>query len=137
MKSLPSSPLKGLSPNLAIDPTERKEIIVGILVAMFLAALDQTIVAPALPTIGSSLRNAEYLSWIVTAYLLTATAVMNGDERDRVFSSGIREERLKGSQFAALSGLLFFLQHEKSLRFRFSSSFRFAAFRLFDKLLQL
>jgi hypothetical protein len=48
VKSLPSSPLKGLSPNLAIDPTERKEIIVGILVAMFLAALDQTIVAPAL-----------------------------------------------------------------------------------------
>jgi MFS family permease len=42
---------------------------------LFLAALDQTIVAPALPTIGSSLGNAEYLSWIVTAYLLTATAV--------------------------------------------------------------
>ena len=58
-----------------IDPTARKEIIVGVLLAMFLAALDQTIVAPALPTIGSSLGNAEYLSWIVTAYLLTATAV--------------------------------------------------------------
>src|SRR6202007_1927410 len=42
---------------------------------MFLAALDQTIVAPALPTIGSSLGNAEYLAWIVTAYLLAATAV--------------------------------------------------------------
>ena len=47
----------------------------GVLLAMFLAALDQTIVAPALPTIGSSLGNTEYLSWIVTAYLLTATAV--------------------------------------------------------------
>src|ERR1700741_312446 len=58
-----------------IDPTARREIIVGVLLAMFLAALDQTIVAPALPTIGSSLGNAEYLSWIVTAYLLTATAV--------------------------------------------------------------
>src|SRR6516162_4877705 len=62
-----------LSP--AIDPAALREIIVGILIAMFLAALDQTIVAPALPTIGSSLGNAEYLSWIVTVYLLTATAV--------------------------------------------------------------
>jgi EmrB/QacA subfamily drug resistance transporter len=58
-----------------LDPAARRDIIVGVLLAMFLAALDQTIVAPALPTIGSSLGNAEYLSWIVTAYLLTATAV--------------------------------------------------------------
>jgi EmrB/QacA subfamily drug resistance transporter len=63
------------SSSQTIDPAARKEIIVGVLLAMFLAALDQTIVAPALPTIGSSLGNAEYLSWIVTAYLLTATAV--------------------------------------------------------------
>jgi EmrB/QacA subfamily drug resistance transporter len=58
-----------------IDPAARREIIVGVLLAMFLAALDQTIVAPALPTIGSTLGNTEYLAWIVTAYLLTATAV--------------------------------------------------------------
>jgi hypothetical protein len=51
----------------ALDPAARRDIIVGVLLAMFLAALDQTIVAPALPTIGSSLGNAEYLSWIVTA----------------------------------------------------------------------
>jgi EmrB/QacA subfamily drug resistance transporter len=63
------------SPSQVLDPAARREIIVGVLLAMFLAALDQTIVAPALPTIGSSLGNAEYLSWIVTAYLLTATAV--------------------------------------------------------------
>jgi EmrB/QacA subfamily drug resistance transporter len=75
VKSSPPSQLEGLSQARAIELTERKEIIIGILVAMFLAALDQTIVAPALPTIGSSLGNAEYLSWIVTAYLLTATAV--------------------------------------------------------------
>jgi EmrB/QacA subfamily drug resistance transporter len=62
-------------PSETIDPAARRDIIVGVLLAMFLAALDQTIVAPALPTIGSSLGNTEYLSWIVTAYLLTATAV--------------------------------------------------------------
>jgi EmrB/QacA subfamily drug resistance transporter len=62
-------------PSWTIDRSARRDIIVGVLVAMFLAALDQTIVAPALPTIGASFGHTEYLSWIVTAYLLTATAV--------------------------------------------------------------
>ena len=50
-------------------------IIVGILLAMFLSALEQTIVAPALPTIGRVLADVENLSFVVTAYLLAATAV--------------------------------------------------------------
>ena len=50
-------------------------IISGVLVAMILAALDQTIVVTALPTIGRSLGNPEYLPWVVTAYLLSSTAV--------------------------------------------------------------
>ena len=54
---------------------EIRRIIFGILIAMFLAALDQTIVATALPTIGRELGDAELLSWIVTAYLVTATAI--------------------------------------------------------------
>ena len=49
-------------------------IIVGIMLAMFLSALEQTIVAPALPTIGRRLGDIENLSWVVTAYLLAATA---------------------------------------------------------------
>jgi EmrB/QacA subfamily drug resistance transporter len=57
-----------------LKESERRGIIVGVLTAMLLAALDQTIVAPALPTIGAKLGNTEYLSWVVTAYLLTATA---------------------------------------------------------------
>jgi EmrB/QacA subfamily drug resistance transporter len=57
-----------------LQETERRGIIIGVLTAMLLAALDQTIVAPALPTIGARLGNTEYLSWVVTAYLLTATA---------------------------------------------------------------
>jgi EmrB/QacA subfamily drug resistance transporter len=57
-----------------LQETERRGIIIGVLTAMLLAALDQTIVAPALPTIGARLGNTEYLSWVVTAYLLTSTA---------------------------------------------------------------
>ena len=50
-------------------------IIFGVIVAMILAALDQTIVVTALPTIGRSLGGPEYLPWVVTAYLLSSTAV--------------------------------------------------------------
>ncbi len=41
---------------------------------MFLSALEQTIVAPALPAIGRSLGNVDDLSWVITAYLLALTA---------------------------------------------------------------
>ena len=54
---------------------DRTVTMVGILTAMLLAALDQSIVTPAMPTIGGDLGNSEYLPWIVTSYLLTATAV--------------------------------------------------------------
>jgi EmrB/QacA subfamily drug resistance transporter len=46
----------------------------GLLLGMFLAALDQTIVATALPTIVGDLGGLDHLSWVVTAYLLTSTA---------------------------------------------------------------
>ena len=45
------------------------------MLAMFLGALDQTIVATALPTIGRTFGDLGDLSWVVTAYLLTGTAV--------------------------------------------------------------
>jgi len=54
---------------------EVRSIIIGVLVAMFLAALDQTIIATAMPTIGAQLGDFEQLPWVVTSYLLAATAV--------------------------------------------------------------
>jgi EmrB/QacA subfamily drug resistance transporter len=50
-------------------------IIGGLALAMFLGALNQTIVATALPTIGRAFDDFENLSWIVIAYLLTSTLV--------------------------------------------------------------
>src|SRR5712691_11333090 len=58
-----------------LDHAMIRPIIAGIMLAMFLSALEQTIVAPALPTIGSVLGDVENLSFVVTAYLLAATAV--------------------------------------------------------------
>ena len=59
----------------ALTHPEIRTIVLGIMLAMFLGALDQTIVATALPTIGRHFGNLDDLSWVVTAYLLTGTAV--------------------------------------------------------------
>jgi EmrB/QacA subfamily drug resistance transporter len=50
-------------------------VFVGLMLGMFLAALDATIVATALPTIVGELGGLERLSWVVTAYLLAQTVV--------------------------------------------------------------
>lgn len=49
-------------------------VFVALMLGMFLASLDQTIVATALPTIIGELGGISHLSWVVTAYLLTSTA---------------------------------------------------------------
>src|SRR5215475_7160540 len=59
----------------AFTHAEVRAIVLGLMLAMFLAALNQTIVATAMPTIGRQFDDFENLSWIVTAYLLTSTAV--------------------------------------------------------------
>src|SRR4051812_40650115 len=59
--------------------TERRRFrmtFAGLLLAMLLASLDQTIVATALPTIVGDLGGLDQLSWVVTAYLLGATVSM-------------------------------------------------------------
>ena len=48
-------------------------VIGALMLGMFLAALDQTVVSTALPTIVGDLHGASHLSWVVTAYLLAAT----------------------------------------------------------------
>jgi EmrB/QacA subfamily drug resistance transporter len=58
----------------ALTHPEIRTIVMGIMLTMFLGALDQTIVATALPTIGRHFNNLDDLSWVVTAYLLTGTA---------------------------------------------------------------
>ncbi|NBX10409.1 MAG: MFS transporter, partial [Marivivens sp.] len=50
-------------------------IIASIGVLLLLAALDQTIVSTALPTIVADLGGLEHLSWVVTAYMLASTVV--------------------------------------------------------------
>ena len=49
-------------------------VFAALMLGMFLAALDQTIVSTALPTIVGDLGGLEHLSWVVTSYLLATTA---------------------------------------------------------------
>jgi len=57
------------------DLSRRRVLIIigALMLGMLLAALDQTIVATALPTIVADLHGASHLAWIVVAYLLAAT----------------------------------------------------------------
>lgn len=64
-----------ISPKAPLTPAEVRTILMSLLLTMFLAALDQTIVATALPTIGRQFGDVNNLSWVITAYLLASTAV--------------------------------------------------------------
>lgn len=91
----------------------RRTVLVAIgalLLGMLLAALDQTIVSTALPTIVSDLGGLEHLSWVVTAYLLASTAATPlwgklGDQygRKRLFQTAI-VIFLIGSALCGLAG---------------------------------
>jgi EmrB/QacA subfamily drug resistance transporter len=81
MESVPA-PAEQVMPSLEEDPalglTQRAklEILGAIMLGMFLAALDQTIVGPVLPKIVSDLQGVDYYTWVVTIYLLTSTVTV-------------------------------------------------------------
>ncbi|OLO35699.1 MFS transporter [Streptomyces sp. MNU77] len=87
------------SPPAPGEGQSHRNVLVAIgalLLGMLLAALDQTIVSTALPTIVSELGGLDHLSWVVTAYLLAATAATPlwgklGDQygRKRLFQTAI------------------------------------------------
>src|SRR5947199_6911077 len=58
-----------------VASSRRAVVFGGLLLVMLLSALDQTIVATALPTIVGELGGLERLSWVVTSYLLAQTVV--------------------------------------------------------------
>jgi len=61
---------------IEVNPRARFEILGAILIALFLGALDQTIVGPVLPKISTELKGADFYTWVVTAYLVTSTAAI-------------------------------------------------------------
>ena len=59
--------------DIGLSPRERLEILGAILLALFLFALDQTVVGTALPVIVTDLQGNDLYVWVVTIYLLTST----------------------------------------------------------------
>src|SRR5439155_12549522 len=63
------------TPNPRLSKADVRNIFYGLMLGMFLSALNQTIVATALPTIGHDFGDFAYLSWVIIAYLLSSTVV--------------------------------------------------------------
>jgi EmrB/QacA subfamily drug resistance transporter len=61
------------SPGLNLSPRAKLQIFFATLLALFLFALDQTVVGTALPVIVTDLNGNELYTWAITAYLLTST----------------------------------------------------------------
>ena len=55
---------------------ERRMALGAVLIVLFLSALDQTIVATAMPRIIAELRGLDRIAWVSTAYLLASTVVV-------------------------------------------------------------
>ncbi len=60
-------------PAVELSPREKLEILGAILLALFLFALDQTVVGVALPKIVTDLKGNDLYTWAITIYLLTST----------------------------------------------------------------
>ena len=71
-------PPAALDPSAESAPISRhtRLVFAGLMMTLLLAALDQTIVATALPRIVGDLHGLQHMSWVVTAYLLSATVVL-------------------------------------------------------------
>src|SRR5437868_15528007 len=70
------TPAAGLAPYQAMPRAQLYATMAGLLLALLLAALDQTIVGTAMPRIIADLQGFEHYAWVTTAYLLTSTAVV-------------------------------------------------------------
>ncbi|MFE0101511.1 MDR family MFS transporter [Streptomyces sp. NPDC059009] len=72
-EAVPAGPAAEASAPPVLDKRRRNVVFATIMLGMLLAALDQTIVGTALPTIVADLGGAAHMSWVVTSYLLAET----------------------------------------------------------------
>lgn len=65
--------MASMPPAAPLTPAQLRSVLVGLMLGLFLAALDQTVVAIALPDIARHLPGNELLAWVVSGYLLAMT----------------------------------------------------------------
>jgi EmrB/QacA subfamily drug resistance transporter len=76
MSTTSSPTTESVEPVESVERTHRQILVImsGLMMGMFLASLDQTIVSTALPTIVGDFHRSDLLSWVITSYLLASTA---------------------------------------------------------------
>ena len=72
---MPAADVQSLPSAHQFTHREILKVLSGILLCIFLAAIDQTVVIPAVPAIAADLNGFGHLAWIISAYLLTSTAM--------------------------------------------------------------
>src|SRR5580700_9059106 len=75
-----STPAAAAAPTLGAEPTplthgEKRVIVMSMMLPVFLGSIDQSILASALPTIGRVFGDVNELPWVITSYLIAATAL--------------------------------------------------------------
>jgi len=87
-------------PHVILSKRRRRVVTAGVMLGMFLAALEATVVGTAMPTVIASLGGLDRYSWVFSAYLLTSTVTVP------VWG---RLSDLYGRRFLYLIGVAFFL----------------------------
>src|SRR2546429_699751 len=72
----PAPRAEGIDYASILSPQTKWIVLAGVLMGLFLAALDQTIVATALPAIIADLRGIDLLAWVSTGYLVASTTMV-------------------------------------------------------------
>jgi EmrB/QacA subfamily drug resistance transporter len=95
-----SAPAPTAAVSALLDRADLRKVLFGLMLGLFLSALEQSVVTTALPTMAGDLGGASQISWVVSAYLLTSTVVtpLYGKLSDLV-----------GRRIAYLSSILVFL----------------------------
>jgi EmrB/QacA subfamily drug resistance transporter len=109
-------------PPLPLPPKQRMAVTAGVMMGMFLAALEATVVGTAMPTVIASLGGLQHYSWVFSAYLLTSTVTVpvwgklsDLYGRRRLFQIGIAVF-LVGSVFSGMSTSMFQLIAFRSIQ---------------------
>lgn len=105
MSSAATAPDTSTAPDLEVQaPLTHRQIVTiltGLMMGMFLAALDQTIVASAIRVIADDLQNLQGQAWATTAYLVTSTIVTPCTASCPTSTAANRSSRLPSSSLSS------------------------------------
>ena len=88
----------------SLTHAQARKIVLGMMLPIFMGSVDQTILASALPSIGREFGNFNDLPWLITTYLIAATARRRFTARSAISTAG--DSRSRSPSCAYLAGSL-------------------------------